>query len=120
MGSVYRPGITGLAQLRLPPDATLDCVRRKVVHDVYYVQHASPWLDAKLLVLTAWRLFIEVYWFCRKCVLLPSHDEIERGFERAVGIADDEPASAHVTLSSISAASIDTEPDMVQMGDGGE
>src|SRR5262249_9538196 len=31
-----RPGITGLAQLRLPPDDGLESVRRKVVHDIFY------------------------------------------------------------------------------------
>jgi lipopolysaccharide/colanic/teichoic acid biosynthesis glycosyltransferase len=116
------PGITGLAQLRLPPDATLDCVRRKVVHDVYYVRHVSPFLDAKLLCLTAWRLFKELYRFALWCVTLPSPDEVERGFRRAVGISSNEPVIPHVTLTSISSAGSapDSDPEMVELQNAGE
>jgi lipopolysaccharide/colanic/teichoic acid biosynthesis glycosyltransferase len=113
------PGITGLAQLRLPPDATLDCVRRKVVHDVYYVRHVSPFLDAKLLCLTGWRLFRELYRSAWCCLILPSPDEIERGFRRAVGIASCDSAVANVTLTSISTGGTsgdsDPERDMVEL-----
>lgn len=49
-----RPGITGLAQLRLPPDSDLESVRRKLACDLYYVRQASPWLDLKLFVFTGW------------------------------------------------------------------
>jgi lipopolysaccharide/colanic/teichoic acid biosynthesis glycosyltransferase len=96
-----RPGITGLAQLRLPADLSIGCVRRKVVFDVYYVRHVNPALDAKLLVQTAWRFFKELCRFIRKCVVLPSHDEVERGFQQAVGITQDPPAG-HATFSPIS------------------
>lgn len=113
------PGITGLAQLRLPPDATLECVRRKVIHDVYYVRHVSPFLDAKLLCVTAWRLFKELYRFAWGCIVLPSAEEIERGFNRAVGIASNDAAVAHVTLTSISpvrnGAAGDSQIDMVEL-----
>jgi len=97
-----RPGITGLAQLRLRPDATLECVRRKVVYDVYYVRHVNPALDGKLLLLTAWRLFKELYRFVRKCLILPTHEEVERGFRAAVGIAHEAPPVPHGTLTPIS------------------
>ena len=48
-----RPGVTGLAQVQLPPDTDLDSVRRKLAHDLYYIRHVSPWLDLRLLVCTA-------------------------------------------------------------------
>jgi lipopolysaccharide/colanic/teichoic acid biosynthesis glycosyltransferase len=48
-----RPGVTGLAQVQLPPDSDLTSVRRKLAHDLYYIRHLSPWLDARLLVGTA-------------------------------------------------------------------
>jgi lipopolysaccharide/colanic/teichoic acid biosynthesis glycosyltransferase len=107
-----QPGITGLAQLRLPPDATLECVRRKVMHDVYYVRHVNPLLDFKLLVLTAWRLATEVAGFGWRWVTLPAPDEIEHGFHRALGIAVDKSAMLPVTLTSISAAGTDTVLEM--------
>jgi lipopolysaccharide/colanic/teichoic acid biosynthesis glycosyltransferase len=48
-----RPGLTGLAQVRLPPDVDVDSVRRKLVHDIYYVHKASLWLDLRILAATA-------------------------------------------------------------------
>src|SRR5262245_36006723 len=80
-----QPGITGLAQLRLPPDATVECVRRKVMHDVYYVRHVNPLLDLKLLALTGWHLVDELAGFAWRCVTLPAPEEIEQGFQRALG-----------------------------------
>lgn len=47
------PGVTGFAQVHLPPDETTDCVRRKLIFDRYYVRHASWKLDLKILGLTA-------------------------------------------------------------------
>jgi lipopolysaccharide/colanic/teichoic acid biosynthesis glycosyltransferase len=47
-----RPGVTGLAQVQLPPDSDLSSVRRKLAHDLYYIRHLSPWLDMRLLVCT--------------------------------------------------------------------
>jgi lipopolysaccharide/colanic/teichoic acid biosynthesis glycosyltransferase len=51
------PGITGLAQLNLPPDTDLDSVRRKLILDLEYVEHATAWMEARLLICTAARLF---------------------------------------------------------------
>jgi lipopolysaccharide/colanic/teichoic acid biosynthesis glycosyltransferase len=85
-----RPGITGLAQLRLPADTTLESVRRKVEHDVYYVRHINPCLDLKLMLLTAWRFVRELNHFFWRCVRIPTDDDIERGFQQAVGRLHDD------------------------------
>lgn len=47
-----RPGITGLAQVQLPPDVDLPSVRRKLVCDLYYIEHLTAWLDLRLLICT--------------------------------------------------------------------
>jgi lipopolysaccharide/colanic/teichoic acid biosynthesis glycosyltransferase len=47
------PGVTGFAQVHLPPDETTNCVRKKLVFDRFYVRHAGLALDAKILLLTA-------------------------------------------------------------------
>ena len=47
------PGITGLAQVQLPPDEHTDGVRRKVMVDLYYIGRPSLWLDLKILAATA-------------------------------------------------------------------
>ncbi len=48
-----RPGITGLAQMRLPADTDLVGVRKKLAHDLYYVREANLWLDVKIVFSTA-------------------------------------------------------------------
>ena len=50
------PGITGLAQLNLPPDTDLDSVRRKLVLDIEYVQRADVLLDLRILFCTFLRI----------------------------------------------------------------
>jgi lipopolysaccharide/colanic/teichoic acid biosynthesis glycosyltransferase len=50
------PGVTGLAQVHLPPDETMDCVRRKLVFDRTYVRFISLWMDVKILMLTAMKV----------------------------------------------------------------
>jgi lipopolysaccharide/colanic/teichoic acid biosynthesis glycosyltransferase len=53
---MVQPGITGLAQINLPPDTDLDSVRRKLVLDCDYVRSAGLWLDIRILVCTALRM----------------------------------------------------------------
>jgi len=47
-----RPGITGLAQMLLPADDPADiqlhCVRRKLMHDVFYIRHLSFVMDLRI------------------------------------------------------------------------
>lgn len=50
------PGITGLAQINLPPDTDLDSVRRKLVLDLEYIDTASFLLDIRMFVCTLFRL----------------------------------------------------------------
>ncbi len=53
---VVLPGVTGLAQINLPPDETTDCVRRKLVLDLEYIQTASWGLDLRILLCTFLRM----------------------------------------------------------------
>jgi lipopolysaccharide/colanic/teichoic acid biosynthesis glycosyltransferase len=50
------PGITGLAQLNLPPDSDLNSVRRKLYLDLEYIRQAGWFLDLRLLLCTSGRL----------------------------------------------------------------
>jgi len=50
------PGITGLAQINLPPDTDLNDVRRKLVLDQQYIAVASLTLDVRILLCTLLRL----------------------------------------------------------------
>lgn len=50
------PGITGLAQVNLPPDTDLESVRRKLVLDLEYIATAGPLLDFRMFLCTSLRL----------------------------------------------------------------
>ena len=48
-----RPGLTGLAQVKQPPDVDLFSVRRKLTYDLFYVDRYDSWLDLRVLAGTA-------------------------------------------------------------------
>jgi lipopolysaccharide/colanic/teichoic acid biosynthesis glycosyltransferase len=48
-----RPGLTGLAQVQLPPDTDLASVRLKLAYDLYYIRRIGPWLDVRIMAGTA-------------------------------------------------------------------
>jgi lipopolysaccharide/colanic/teichoic acid biosynthesis glycosyltransferase len=50
---LIKPGVTGLAQVQLPPDTDLTSVRRKLSYDLHYVRSVGLWLDLRLLLCTA-------------------------------------------------------------------
>lgn len=51
-----KPGITGLAQIYLPPDETLDCVRKKICFDRAYIETATLTVDAQIWLCTLLRI----------------------------------------------------------------
>lgn len=53
---LVRPGITGLAQINLPPDTDLESVRRKLVLDLEYVVRGCLPLDLRIFTATFLRL----------------------------------------------------------------
>jgi|GEM_PF-2490664 len=52
-----RPGVTGLAQVQLPPDTNEACVRTKLAYDLHYIEHRDLWLDLRLVAATALKVF---------------------------------------------------------------
>ena len=86
-----RPGITGLAQLNLPPDSDLDSVRRKVILDIEYIQTAGPWLDLRLIACTALRFLklpILVFFGLHRSVKLSPHEVENRQSARRTDGSD--------------------------------
>ena len=53
---LVKPGLTGLAQVQLPPDTDLGSVKLKLAYDLHYVQHAGPWLDLRIALGTALKM----------------------------------------------------------------
>lgn len=50
---LVRPGVTGLAQVQLPPDVDLESVRHKLAYDLHYVREVSLVLDVRIIFATA-------------------------------------------------------------------
>ena len=46
------PGVTGLAQVNLPPDSDHESVRRKLVFDLDYAFNQGTWLDLRIIACT--------------------------------------------------------------------
>jgi lipopolysaccharide/colanic/teichoic acid biosynthesis glycosyltransferase len=76
-----RPGVTGLAQIRLAPDTDLNSVRRKLAYDLHYVEHVSFWLDLRILICTGLKVLGDPGRFSRVFRLVPAGEVIERGME---------------------------------------
>ncbi len=88
------PGLTGYAQVNLPPDTGLEDVHRKLVLDLEYIERASFWFDMRILAGTAFkfvrsryfdRLPLRVFGICRnaedspwaaKIGLLDGHESV--------------------------------------------
>ena len=84
------PGVTGLAQINLPPDTDLDSVRRKLVLDLAYVREGGLWLDVRIFACTCARLF---------AIKGPRITRLF-GLQRTVHLPEAEP---HLSLTPISA-----------------
>ena len=65
------PGITGLAQIQLPPDEHFDDVRRKVECDLCYIARMGALLDMKILVGTALKVMGFSFAMTRQVLDLP-------------------------------------------------
>ena len=46
------PGITGHAQVHLQYDTSIDDVKRKLHHDLEYIEQRTVWQDLKIMVKT--------------------------------------------------------------------
>jgi lipopolysaccharide/colanic/teichoic acid biosynthesis glycosyltransferase len=75
------PGITGLAQIQLPPDEEVDDVRRKVACDLHYIKQMGPLLDLKILIGTTFKVMGFSFEMIRQVLDLPG---IDRATDRQI------------------------------------
>jgi lipopolysaccharide/colanic/teichoic acid biosynthesis glycosyltransferase len=75
-----RPGMTGLAQVQLPPDACLADVKRKLACDLYYIRHADFWLDLRILLSTASYVMGIPFNATRALLRVPSGEIVEAAY----------------------------------------
>lgn len=75
---LVRPGVTGLAQLCLPPDTDLCSACRKLAFDLEYVRSATLLTDVRLLVCTLIRIpklpLRMALWFCGLSFEMSDHE----------------------------------------------
>ncbi len=76
-----RPGVTGLAQVQLPPDSDLTSVRRKLAYDLYYIRYRGLWLDLRLVACTAVHMLGVPYESLRSLFGMPRPEAVEAAFE---------------------------------------
>lgn len=78
---LIRPGLSGLAQVQLPPDTDLESVRRKLAYDLYYMQHASLALDLRIMLSTIGYLLGIPVPVLRVLFQVPGGETVERAYE---------------------------------------
>ena len=76
-----RPGVTGLAQVQLPPDTDLGSVRRKLAYDLYYIRYRSLGLDLRLIACTAVHMAGLPYRALRTLFSMPRPETVEVSYE---------------------------------------
>jgi lipopolysaccharide/colanic/teichoic acid biosynthesis glycosyltransferase len=87
-----RPGVTGLAQVQLPPDSDVTSVRRKLAHDLFYIERLGPWLDLRILCCTALYALGVPFERLARLVGTPGRQAIEEAMSDYIG--DAEPPAA--------------------------
>jgi lipopolysaccharide/colanic/teichoic acid biosynthesis glycosyltransferase len=77
------PGLTGLAQIQLPPDTNLESVQRKLRYDLFYLEHASLGLDLRIVAGTAFHVLGLPFAVTRVVLGVPGVAEVEPEFAAA-------------------------------------
>ncbi len=78
---LVRPGLTGLAQVQLPPDTNLESVRIKLAYDIWYLRHLNFFLDLRILMATAGKL-VHLPFGLMRCILrFATRERIQQAYE---------------------------------------
>jgi lipopolysaccharide/colanic/teichoic acid biosynthesis glycosyltransferase len=75
-----RPGVTGLAQVQLPPDTDLRSVRSKLAYDLHYVRRLGLWLDVRIFGATALKVLHVPFAGIRWLFAFPSQEKIDEEY----------------------------------------
>jgi lipopolysaccharide/colanic/teichoic acid biosynthesis glycosyltransferase len=79
-----RPGVSGFAQVQLPPDTDLDSVRIKLAYDLHYVQHVSLLFDLVIYLATLGKLLGVPAHVLRVLCRLPKRDVVAQAYQKLV------------------------------------
>lgn len=75
-----RPGVTGLAQVQLPPDSDLDSVLIKTAYDLHYILRIGVLLDARIAWATFFKLTGLSFDRLRTLFRFPRREVVEQGY----------------------------------------
>jgi lipopolysaccharide/colanic/teichoic acid biosynthesis glycosyltransferase len=81
---LVRPGLTGLAQLQLPPDTDLESVALKLTYDLHYVRRVGLSLDLRLLAGTALKIVGVPFTGLRRILRLPCRELIVSSYRASL------------------------------------
>lgn len=113
------PGLTGLAQVQLPPDTDLESVRRKLICDFAYMERQSPWLDLRILVATATGILGIPFPLIGRVLGIPSLEQIEQGLAASTDqrrSASSLSSSREQSENTLVASSIQVSPSSERTG----
>ncbi|MBI1829871.1 MAG: sugar transferase [Planctomycetes bacterium] len=79
-----RPGITGFAQIQLPPDSDIDSVRIKLAYDLHYVHHLGFWLDATIYFGTVLKLIGLTFDVIRPLCWFPKRETVDDEYQKLI------------------------------------
>jgi len=100
------PGVTGLAQLNLPPDSDLVSVRQKLTLDIEYIESASFFIDVRLVLCTALRILklpvIGFFGLGRAVPLIDVDGIVPSGGNGSSGAKESPDQSLRETLAGLS------------------
>ena len=99
---LVRPGVSGLAQVQLPPDTDLDSVRRKLAHDLCYVERMGFWLDLRIMLCTGLRILGLPYAMSAKLFALPGGSPVERSYEDSLAKLPEHEVVKHTVQRPLS------------------
>jgi lipopolysaccharide/colanic/teichoic acid biosynthesis glycosyltransferase len=77
-----RPGVTGFAQVQLPPDSDLESVRIKLAYDLHYVYRMSLLFDAAIYLATLGKLLGLSEGLIRTLCRFPRRDAVECEYQK--------------------------------------
>jgi lipopolysaccharide/colanic/teichoic acid biosynthesis glycosyltransferase len=89
-----RPGVTGLAQVQLPPDTDLARVNLKLAYDCYYIERIGPWLDCRIVLATITKVFGVLFGVARILFGFPRREIVEQARQSALASSGREPRAA--------------------------
>lgn len=79
---LVRPGITGFAQVQLPPDTDINSVRTKLAYDLHYVQAMGFWFDFRICWATAFKMGGASFALLGRLFRFPDRRMIESRYQR--------------------------------------